>query len=326
MSENRKNSTVAETIEKIKEADKCVIFTHTCTDGDALGAALALQRQMRALGKDAEVAVDSKVPDSFMYLDDMHGILHDIPRDSYDTFIAVDCASADVLGKFRDAFMGFKGVTVNIDHHSYNTRFAQFNRIGVCCSCCELLTDMFRKAGWETDAATASLLMLGLMTDSGRLTHMDVTAKSCMTAGYLCSCGADPYSIYENVYGKKSDEIVILHNAVMRSMKRFCTGKVAVITVHNSDFEKDGLDRSVTEGFEYYPLAWKRVQVSVLLKEQEGGSCFKAFLRSKAADLRPVAKKFGGSGRELACSCLLTGTEEECLNAVVDALAAVLDI
>ncbi len=317
---------IRETIQQLLDIRKCVIFCHTDTDGDALGAGLALARFLHSLGKEADVAVDAEIAECFMYLDSMQELLRIIPAKDYDTYIAADCFSLRVLGKFSEDFAAFAeagGITINIDHHAYNTEYAMHNCVAACSSCCELVTDIVRSAGWEPDKETANLLMLGLMTDSGRFTHMNVTENTFTDAAFLCAHGADPCETNRSIYGKCTRETERIKSRITGRTEYFCGGRIAVVPVRNTDL--NGLaDRSVTDGFEYLLLD-PGVEVSVLLKEQEGGECYRAFLCSKTVDVQKVAESFGGSGGHgQAGSCLLKGTEEECRKKIVDVVSKIL--
>ncbi len=312
MSAEYSNYKVSEIAEKLLDVRKCVIFTHVCPDGDALGAALALQRQMRSLGKDADVAVDAPVPDCFYYLEPMTEVHQKIPSGGYDAYIAVDSAEPFVLGRFAKNFCSFKGKTFNIDHHAYNTGYAAVNCVHACSSCCQLITDIFRIAGWTPDPVTANLLMLGLITDSGRFTHEDVNERTFLDAAFLKARGANPSEVNDNIYLKTAGKTEYLLNKALDEGVHYYDGRLAFITVLNKDLEKLGVDRSVTEGFAEFPLTMKSYEASVFLKEQEGGGWYKAFLRSRTLDVKCIAECFGGTGSPHSSWCIMRGDPDAC--------------
>ncbi len=314
------NIKVSEIAQKLLGVKKCVIFTHTCPDGDALGAALALQRQMRILGKTADVAVDAPVPDCFYFLESMTEAHQKIASGGYDTYIAVDSAEPFVLGRFARNYTSFKGTTVNIDHHAYNTGYARINCVHPCSSCCQLITEIFRHAGWTPDPETANLLMLGLITDSGKFTHADVNERTFLAAAYLKAHGARPSEINDSIYLKTAGKTEYLLNKALGEGLNYYGGRLAVITVLNKDLEELGLDRSVTEGFAEFPLTMG-CDASVFLKEQEGGGWYKAFLRSNAWDMKGIAESLGGAGTEHAACCIMKGSPESCRLKIAEAFS-----
>ncbi|MCD8307774.1 MAG: bifunctional oligoribonuclease/PAP phosphatase NrnA [Clostridia bacterium] len=319
------NNTIPEIIEKLLDIRKCAIFCHARPDGDALGSALALQRQLRALGKEADMIVESEVPDKFFFMPVMKEVLNEIPAGKYDAFISVDSADVKRIGKFADAYTRFRGTTINIDHHISNPGYAKYNYVQECCACCDILTDIFREAGWEPDIVTANLLMLGLITDSGNFTHSDVTEKTYIDAGYLRACGADPHEINYNMYDRQVKERALLHGRVMSQMKFFCEDRVAVIVIRNQDMDELGAKRSITEGYVDFPLSVDTVEVAISMLQQEDPNDYKVSFRSKGrANVNEVAVSFKGGGHVLASGCEIFGTEEQCIRRLIDAVSKVL--
>ncbi len=318
------NNTVPEIIQKLLEIKKCAIFCHARPDGDALGSGLALMCVLRSLGKEADMVVESSVPDKFMFMDIMNEVQHEIPAKTYDTFISVDSADLKRIGKFADAYDAFKGATINIDHHITNPGYAKYNYVMEYCACCGLITDIFKEAGWVPDVVTANLLMLGLITDSGNFTHSDVTDKTYTNAGYLRACGADPHEINYNMYDKQVKERAILYGRVMSDMQFFCEDKVAVIVIRNKDLEELGAKRAITEGFVDFPLTVDTVEVAISMLQQPDPTDYKVSFRSKGrANVNQVAASFGGGGHVLASGCEIFGTEEQCVRRLVEAVSKV---
>ncbi|MCD8294609.1 MAG: bifunctional oligoribonuclease/PAP phosphatase NrnA [Clostridia bacterium] len=319
------NNTIPEIIEKLEGCKKCAIFCHARPDGDALGSGLALRRELQLHGKEADMIVESDVPEKFMFMPVMNEVKHEIPPEKYDTFISVDSADVKRIGKFDEAYSKFRGTTINIDHHVSNPQYAKYNYVRECCACCDILTDIFREAGWTPDEVTANLLMLGLITDSGNFTHSDVNEKTYIDAGYLRACGADPHEINYNMYDKQAKERAVLYGRVMSDMRFFCDNKVALIVIRNKDLEELGADRSITEGYVDFPLTVDTVEVAISMLEQEGGNDYKVSFRSKGrVNVNEVACSFNGGGHVLASGCEVFGTEEQCIKKLVDAVSKVL--
>ncbi|MCD8286804.1 MAG: bifunctional oligoribonuclease/PAP phosphatase NrnA [Clostridia bacterium] len=318
------NNTIPEIIQKLLDLRKCAIFCHARPDGDALGSGLALMCMLRFLGKEADMVVESSVPDKFFFMPIMNEVQHELPDKDYDTLISVDSADLRRIGKFDDAYARFRGATINIDHHITNPGYAKYNLVKEYCACAELLTDLFKEAGWEPDVTVANLLMLGLITDSGNFTHSDVTEKTYIDAGYLRACGADPHEINYNMYDKQVRERAILYGRVMSNMQFFCEGKVAVIVIRNKDMDELGAKRSITEGYVDFPLTVDTVEVAISLLQQEDPTNYKVSFRSKGrSNVNQVATEFGGGGHVLASGCEIYGTEEQCVKRLVDAVSKV---
>ncbi|MCD8294610.1 MAG: DHH family phosphoesterase [Clostridia bacterium] len=321
------NCTIPEITSRLLETKKCLILIHTCPDADTIGAGLALMVRLRSAGKIADVVADAEIPSCFDEMYDVEEIAGRLTRRKYDAYIAVDCAMPFVMGVYGGWFTDFDGVTVNIDHHAYNSMYAQYNCVIPCSSCCELMTEIFRSAGWEPSKEEANLLLMGMVSDSGRFSHANVTEKTLLDAAYLVGKGADPSWIHDILYGVKAAEIDYLYKSAGIATKYYCDDRIAVFCLSDRDIECSGADRSVTDGMENFLLGMKPgTEVAVFLKEQEGGYWHKAFMKSKTLDLRAAAKKLRGEcAWPHVCTCIMTGYPQNCTDEIVKALSDALD-
>lgn len=316
------NNTLEEIIIRLNEARRIAVFCHARPDGDALGAALALLLHFRAEGKTAVMCCEDLPPEKFLYLPAMAEVKTQIPQGEYDTFISVDCADSARMGVFAKRYRAFKGVTVNIDHHVSNDGYAKMNFVCECPASCEIVTEIFLRANWEITREIADLLMLGLITDSGNFTHQDVSAKTFETAAVLRKAGADVNAINYNMFARQSKARALLYGTVMSDMRFYLDDKLALIVIRQSDMERFGADKSLTEGFVDFPLTVDGVEISVSMMEFKQEQ-YKTSLRSKGkVNVNEIAAFFGGGGHILASGCMLFGSEEK---AVSDLLGAVKD-
>lgn len=315
------NATIDEIISKLNKSDKVAVFCHARPDGDALGSGLALTLALRNAGKTAYMCCEDLPPEKFSFLPAVSEVKNEIPDIAYDTFIAVDCADVNRLGVFSKQFDKFKGVTVNIDHHVSNEGFAKYNYVVDCPATCEIVTRIFRKAGWRITEEIANLLMLGLITDSGNFTHCDVTAETFETAAYLRSNGADVNLINYNMFSRQPKARANLFGRVMNKIRFALDDKLTFIVISAADMEECGADKSLTEGFVDFPLSVDGVEVSVSLMEFKKEQ-YKASLRSKGTvNVNAVATAFGGGGHVLASGCMLFGTLEHVIDKLTYAVS-----
>lgn len=305
------NNTFEEIIAQLNGANKVAIFCHARPDGDALGSGLALCLALKAAGKTAYMCCDDAPPAKFSFIPAMKEVKKELPDGEYDLFLSVDCADITRLGSFAKTYAKFKGVTVNIDHHVSNDGYGKFNYVEVCPASCEIVTLLFQKAGYTVTEEIANLLMLGLITDSGNFTHLDVNERTYLVAAFLRSKGADMYTINYNMFARQPKERAILYGKVMSKMRFALDDKLAIIVIPYSDLQKAGADTGLTEGFVDFPLTVDGVEVAASLMEHKPG-VYKISLRSKGkVNVNEVAVGFGGGGHVLASGCLLGGPLEE---------------
>lgn len=306
------NSTAAEIAKQLNNAKTVAVFCHVRPDGDALGAVLSLSSALKNAGKRAFAVCDDPAPDRlklFPAMDDVFTSLP-LPAEQFDALVCVDCADVMRIGANSAVFSKFKGVTVNIDHHVSNSRFAKFNYVYECTATCELLPEILKAADFEITPDIADLLALGLLTDSGNFAHRDVSEKTFRVAADLKQKGANFCDINYAMFSRQSKSRAILYGRVMNRMRFALDDRLVFITVTQQDFVETDTDKSQTEGFVDFPLSIDCVEVAVALMEVKKGQ-YKASLRSKRANVNAVAATFGGGGHILASGCMLFGEYEE---------------
>lgn len=314
------NNTSEEIISQLNKVRCAAVFCHARPDGDALGAGLALCRALRQKGATAVMCCEDRPPEKFSYNGDMAEVKTSLPREfEFDTFISVDCADISRMGVFTEPFQRFKN-TVNIDHHISNKGYAKYNYVFDCSASCQILTELLVKGGYEITPEIANLLMLGLITDSGNFTHLDVSEKTFSAAALLRSKGADVSLINYEMYSRQSKARALLYGQVISGIRFSPDDKIAFIVTSLDDLHRTGTDKSVTEGFVDFGLTIDGVEVSVALLEVKKNQ-YKASLRSKGkANVNAVAAQFGGGGHVLASGCMFFYPLEEVIDKLTYAI------
>ena len=303
---------IAQVIKRLKSA---VIFTHTRPDGDTLGSALALFYALKKLNIPAQICNDCDIPEKFFFLEGMKEIVK-IPTLDAEAYIAVDSSEDARLGTLYDVFLqgSRKKITVNIDHHISNTRYAKYNFVRNASANCQNMAELIPLLGVEMDKNIADALMLGLVTDSGVFTHSDVDGETFRTAGLLADAGADVNTIHYHTFKKQSKARAALYGKTMSAIRYLLEDKLAIITVTRAMLEETGTDQSVTEGFVDFPLSVDGVEVAAAILEVKYRQ-YKISLRSKGkANVNAIANVFGGGGHILASGCMMFGEVEEIID------------
>ena len=304
-------SVLNEIVKQLKNAKSVAVFCHVRPDGDALGSGLALVAALKNAGKYACMLCEDPAPDRLKIFSAMDEVLTSLPTEqSFDLLVSVDCADLARLGVFSSFYNKFKGITLNIDHHISNSKFAKVNCVCECTATSEIIPDILKAAGMPLTKEIADLLAMGLLTDSGNFAHQDVTANTFSVAVELRAPGADFPAIGYEMFSRQTKNRALLYVRVLNSM-RFCLDdKLVFLTVTQKDFKETDTEKSQTEGFVDFPLSIDGVEVSIALMEVKRGQ-YKASLRSKKINVNAVASEFGGGGHILASGCMLFGEYEE---------------
>ena len=301
----------------IKNSQSAVIFTHTRPDGDTLGCAVALSRALSLLGIKSEVVCDCEVPDRYAFLDEGKRIKL-APTLHADCYILVDTSDENRLGALRDTYLaGAKSkVTVNIDHHVSNKRYAKYNFVRERASNCENIAQLIQELGVPYTPQIAEALMTGMVTDSGGFSHSDVTGDSFRAAGEMMDVGADIGKIYYETMKKQTRARAQFSLKVLSRLRFLLEDRLAVALITQELLEEFSLNSDATEGIVDFGLTIDTVEVSTCILEVKKGQ-YKVSLRSKGkVNVNEVAGVFGGGGHTLASGCMLFGEVEEVIDKI----------
>lgn len=305
-------------ISAIEKANDILIVCHVRPDGDCLGAGFALHNILCKLQKNVDFVCDSPFPPHYGFIKN-RAVFGEVNCEKYDLAIAVDCADEFRLGAYADRFFSAP-VTVNIDHHATNTRFAAINRVDAeASSTCEIVYYIMRESGL-IDVQIAENLYMGISTDTGHFRHSNTSPQTLCTGGELLKYGFDAVKLVDNLYRSNTAEKMRLIGVALNKMRYYLGGKLAVIALSQRDLKECGCVLSDTEGLIDYPMTVGEVEVAVCMTQQSPSS-FKVSFRSKGPDVAAVAGKFGGGGHILASGCVVNGTFNACVAKVVQAVA-----
>lgn len=306
-----------EAFEAIKEYDRIIIHRHSHPDGDALGSQLGLATLIKDNFKDKEVYV---VGDEATRLPFVEDGMDEIPDEAYRGALAVilDCGSARMI---CDERYQTAAKTVRIDHHIYCEKVADIDVVDSTFeSACGMVALFAKECGLRLSVKSATLLYMGMVTDSGRFMFDAVSARTFSLAAFLMSQPIDLNTLYYNLYAEDFSEII--ENADNMHKIKFTEHNVAYIYTAREDLpENSEAAPVVSTGMVGLMRDIKGVFVWVNFTESDDG--VHCELRSNRYNINPVAVKYGGGGHKKASGCVVPDRETAMqLLADLDALAA----
>lgn len=186
------NNTKQEILEKIAQAKTIQIAGHTNPDGDAIGACLAFGLALEKAGKDVTVLLEHYAP-KYDVIPGKHLVKEAAAK--ADLFLALDCGDKGRLGAAADWFHQ-ADVTINIDHHSSNTYYGQYNYVEGASSSTSEIVYGFLEGNYPVDQDMAAGLYAGLIYDTGGFRHSSTSPNTMRVAGALMETGIPFTDIY----------------------------------------------------------------------------------------------------------------------------------
>ncbi len=304
-------------IRELKAADDIVILAHQSPDGDTIGSAFALMHALGALGKRVRVECSDPYPEVYRFLHDGY----EPEQFNERLIISTDIATEQLFGEKLERYKG--RVDIAIDHHPTNTRFAKRTLlVPAAAATCEIMYKVIRGLCDEIDAKTASCLYTGLATDTGCFKFSNTTPLSHEIAAKLMRYGADAAYINRHIFETKTRQRLELEMTALSSIKYYENGRIAVMYIPLDMLVSTGVSEEETDSISSLPRQIAGVEIGITVKQREGGE-FKVSVRTgEQYDASEICKRFDGGGHKRAAGCLLRGTPETALNALVAAACA----
>ena len=282
-------------LQAIARFDTIIIHRHSRPDGDALGSQVGLKHLIleNFPGKQVYCVGDEAGFYSFM----AETVMDELPDSAWNGALAVilDCGGAHLISDER---WKLAERTVRMDHHLYTGCFTDAEAIDSSYeSCCGLITQMAKDAGWKLNRLAAQSLYTGMVTDSGRFRYDSTSARTFALASWLMEAGIDTEAIYKDLY---ADDFENKRRKAQFMLKiRFTPNRVAYAYTTEAELAEMGVSTfSVSRGMVNTMADIRGTDIWVNFTEADGGVLCE--LRSSGPNINPIAVKYGGGGHAKA--------------------------
>lgn len=292
-------------------AHSVAITTHIDPDGDGVGAALALDRALRAAGKRVQLLFPSPVASTLDFLPGVErvAVLDDADaarrRRPVDLLISVDCADRERLGAVAALP---RTHLLNIDHHGSNDRFGDHALVDPGAACTTMMIHkLLVRLDAEIDTAIASCLYTGLVFDTGRFMHSNTDAAVFRFAATLMRHGIDAAAINRQLSYTMTPALLRAQKlAIERLRVDRHEPRLAGIAFSRADITRLGAIDDWGDLIEV-PRSLRGIEVAYFLRERDGA--VKCSLRANPPyAVGPVASALGGGGHPQAAGCTVSGS------------------
>ena len=299
----------------LSQPKKVVILSHTNPDGDAIGSSLAIAEVLKAQGHTVHCILPNRFPyylkwmpcsdELIIHAQDKLGVAQSV-IEAADVVICADMSSLSRLEALTEIIAAnTTAKRVLIDHHlSPSDEFDLIFSFPESSSTAYLVYEILKAAyGTEVFNQTiATLLYVGMITDTGNFAFSTINAELFRAAADLLETGIDVPTIYNNVYNSFTEGRARLFGYVInRKMKTLLKGTVAYLSLTEEEMRRFWFQQGDSEGFVNYPLSIKKVKMSAMFSEQQGGF-IRVSLRSHGkVDVNTFARRyFNGGGHHNA--------------------------
>ena len=282
-----------------------VLACHIKPDGDCLGAALALGRALRSLGKDVTVICQDPVPENYRFLPESDTIVQGSVRRDFDVGVLIDSDQPSRVGNVAEIIASC-ATTARIDHHLTQEGFGDIKIVQTdISSTSELITELFYANEVSIDSSVACMLLTGIIFDTGAFKYSSASSRTFEIVSQLMTAGARPANIIRSIFESKPLRAAKLLGRALSSMRATEDGVIVWAQITVADFRELGVDDNNTEGIVNTVAAISGPRVVMLLRETEPGTV-RVSLRSRDQfDVNKIAVAFGGGGHAVASGCTI---------------------
>lgn len=316
-----------EVLSLIDKYEKIILTTHVVPDGDAIGSVIALSAYLKLKGKSPVIINHSQTPFNLKFLDEDNSIKifseDEITNSGLingaDLIFILDTNDFARTRSMELPIKNSPAKKICIDHHTgLNTElYSAYISNTEYPSNCSILYDFIKSDNEKyITKDIASALYVGIMTDTGSFRHPRTDAVAFIMCADLITKGADPVSLYENIYATTSMENLKLSAKFIESLEFYYDNKAVVGIVTQEDFRSLGLNIDHVEGFSSIIMNILGIKLGVVLVELKDN--IKISFRSKGdINVSELSKEFAGGGHKNAAGANVKNTNIPDLKALI---------
>ena len=287
----------------LNSAQKVLILTHVRPDGDALGTSFALRQFLREAGKVAEVFLLDSVPNRYRKLCVAPLTPENFTSlDDFDLVLLLDCAAASRIGFPAELGNIPPEKLINVDHHRNNDIVAQISIVDPnASSCAEIAARLVMQKSSPLSPEVATLLLLGMITDTGCFKFSNTTGSAMRMAAKLLDAGAELETLVNAIYFSNPLNQLQLQADLIKNHLRFSgNGQFVYAYLSPELLAKHDFELKESENLIDLLRSIDTAVVAALIYRSNGN--FKISLRSKDSryPILDIARSFNGGGHLLA--------------------------
>lgn len=314
---------IKEIIDLINENDNFLVVGHVGADGDSIGSTAALTRLLDMKNKKVRAYFnrDTLAPFSFLKIEgeqyylDPKKLQADLEGEN---FILITLDSGDLQRvDLAEELIESAEFIINIDHHSDNTHFGDYNLVEadraavgeiIYNFAAEILSD-------DIPLNIAEALATAIITDTGALRYENTSSRVLRILAKLMDNGVDIYKINKKIFGSISYKALILKGLALATLERSEDGKIAWLYVSRKMMHQAETD--YTEGLVSMARDIAGVEIGILFTEEEKEFTKVSFRSNFYAEVNTLAAEFDGGGHPRAAGASVEKSLKETIKLVV---------
>lgn len=284
--------------------ENILLLTHCNPDGDTVASAAALCSALNRGGRTAYLYRNEQISEKLLRYCERYFA----PEGFQPKYVvAVDVADEKLFAK------GFAGkVDLCIDHHPTNTGYAAQTLVRPeKAACAELVLELIQCMNGELTKEEATLLYIGLATDTGCFQYANTNAAAFRAAAELLRMGADNAKINWIFFRKVSVARLKLESMIYSGLRFYRDGKIVIATVTRRMLAESGAGEDDLDDLAGLSGRAEGAVLNITIREQPDGSSKISVRSNEEVSSSTICAVFGGGGHEMAAGCTIYGDTEK---------------
>lgn len=306
-------------LDKIEEYQTIVVSRHIRPDGDAYGSCKGLATLLRnTYPKKAIYVVNEDFSDALAFT----GAEDTVDESIYENALCIvtDTAVSDRVSNSN--FCKAKEV-IKIDHHIIDKPYGDIVWVeDYRSSACEMIADFWYtfKDKLKMTKEAATLIYLGMITDSGRFKNEGVTGETLRLASYLLDYGIDTETLFARLYLEDFDYYKF--EAYVYERMKITENGVAYIYVDKDMQEKFNLSTEQAGSIVSSLANIKNSLIWIAFIDYADKKSIRVRLRSRFIGINDLALKYHGGGHDMSAGATVYDIDE--MNSLINEADAIL--
>ena len=304
--------------------DRVVLTTHVNADADGVGSEAALLAWLRQRGVRVAVVNPTPLPDPLRWIlpEDTEVLEAESDEaraaiDGADRVVVLDTSERNRVEPLADLLDPAK--TLVIDHHPAGDavvgEWALQDPSAAATS--ELIFDLVTLAGGEWSEDVVRGIYVALVSDTGSFRYANTSARALAIGARMVALGAEPEPVYHRLFGSAPRRRLELLRAALDTFDTEPETGLSWMIVTREMVEAASAGPDDFEGLIEHVRTLEGTEVAILFTGTEDGLT-KISLRSNGrADVRSIARRFGGGGHIKAAGARVEGPPGEVADRVL---------
>ncbi len=302
------NEEVKRTIlQKIENYQTIIVSRHIRPDGDAIGSTKGFVKILRDTYPEKNIYLVNED-----YSDDLAfcGGEDTVPDETYENAlqIVIDTGTRNRISNRN--YTKAKEL-IKIDHHIEADPYGDINWVeDFRAAAAEMIADFYvtfqDKLKISPEAAT--YIYLGMVTDSSRFRHAEVTGETLRLAAALLDCGVDTEKLFANLYVEEPERLRF--KSYVYDHIRITENGVAYIYMSKAAEEQFGLTLETASDVISQLKEIRGSLIWIAFIDNTAENSIRVRLRSRFLEINDLAKNYHGGGHAMAAGATVYSVEE----------------